>query len=131
MTDERVSLDEHRRRKRQGNPFNGAPEPPPVMDENEYCAEPQTPALIEEATTAGEHVPRQNSPGKIKLDIVDPITLQGKHVPERQWRVPGWIPDHAVTLDGGDAGFGKSTIKMQLATACATERQWLGLPTTP
>ncbi|MCZ6509362.1 MAG: AAA family ATPase, partial [Alphaproteobacteria bacterium] len=112
MTYERVSLDEHRRRERQDVPE----EPPPVEDENEYGAPSQTPAPIEEAATAGVRVPRQNSQGKIKLDIVDPITLQGKDVPERQWRVPGWIPDHAVTLDGGDAGFGKSTIKMQLAT---------------
>jgi RecA-family ATPase len=60
------------------------------------------------------------------LETIDPLGFEGKPTPERKWIVPGWIPHGAVTMFGGDGGVGKSLIAMQLATACATGKPWLG-----
>ena len=65
------------------------------------------------------------------LPTIDPLALMDQPVPERRWVVPGWIPQGAVTMLGGDGGVGKSLIAMQLATACATGNPWLGQPATP
>ncbi len=63
------------------------------------------------------------------LRIIDPRQWQDQPVPDRQWIVPGLVPLHNLTLLGGDGGFGKSTILMQLLAACPLEKRWLGLPT--
>ena len=63
-------------------------------------------------------------------NVVDPITLQDRPVPDRRWIVPSWIPVGQVTLIAGDGGVGKTLLAQQLATACATDRPWLGLPVT-
>lgn len=62
------------------------------------------------------------------LNIIDPVVLQDRPIPDRQWLVPGWIPMGAVTLLYGDGGTGKSLLAMQLQTSTALGRQWLGLP---
>ncbi len=64
-----------------------------------------------------------------KLPLTDPLGLQGKDVPEREWIVTKWIPHGAVTILGGDGGIGKSLLAMQLLTAVAIGEPWLGLPT--
>ena len=64
-----------------------------------------------------------------KLPLTDPLTLHGKDVPEREWIVTDWIPDGQVTMLGGDGGIGKSLLAMQLLTAAAIGKPWLGLPT--
>ena len=61
-----------------------------------------------------------------KLKLVDPLSLQGKAIPDRKWVVPGWIPHGHVTLLQGNGGDGKTTLAQQLATACATGGYWLG-----
>ena len=65
------------------------------------------------------------------LPVVDPITLQGKPIPERPWIVPGWVPDLQVTMLGGDGGVGKSLLAQQLLTSCAVGQTWLGLEAKP
>jgi RecA-family ATPase len=52
--------------------------------------------------------------------------LEGVPIPERRWLVPGWIPDRAVTLIGGDGGVGKSLLMLQLMASAALGRDWLG-----
>lgn len=61
------------------------------------------------------------------LAFLDPITLAGKPVPERQWMVPEWMPMRQTTALYGDGGTGKSLLAQQLMTACAIGRPWLGL----
>lgn len=53
-------------------------------------------------------------------------TLDGREVPERNWLVRGLIPSGTVTLLSGDGGTGKSLLALQLATACATGKPWIG-----
>jgi RecA-family ATPase len=60
------------------------------------------------------------------LDVIDPVSLQGLDVPERRWLWENWIPARAVTILTGDGGTGKSLLALQLATACATGRLFLG-----
>lgn len=54
--------------------------------------------------------------------------LEGLSAPEREWLVPGLIPDHTVTMLSGDGGTGKSLLALQLAWAVATETNWIGQP---
>lgn len=63
------------------------------------------------------------------LDVIDPTTWQDQPIPPRRWLVDGLIPVGAVCMLGGDGGLGKSLLAMQLLTACATGKQWLGRPT--
>ena len=64
-----------------------------------------------------------------KLPLTDPLGLQGKDIPEREWIVTDWIPHGQVTMLSGDGGIGKSLLAMQLLTATAIGHPWLGLPT--
>ena len=66
-----------------------------------------------------------------KLRYTDPITLQGKEIPTRDWVVPGWVPWGQVTMLGGDGGVGKSLVAQQLMTSCAIGSKWLGLDVKP
>lgn len=68
----------------------------------------------------------QQSQPLAALKHIDPIAWQGKPIPERRWIVPDWIPDQTVTGLYGDGGVGKSQAAMQLATACAVGKPWLG-----
>lgn len=56
--------------------------------------------------------------------------LEGKPVPPREWLVEGLIPLGTVTLLGGDGGTGKSLLSLQLATAVAQGRKWIGRSVT-
>ena len=65
------------------------------------------------------------------LPIIDPVSLQGQPVPVRKWIVPQWIPSGAETMLSGAGGVGKSLLAMQLMTAAALGKQWIGQSTTP
>jgi RecA-family ATPase len=54
-----------------------------------------------------------------RLGLVDPSTLLGKPVPNREWLMPWWVPLKRITALYGAPGEGKSTIAQMLATACA------------
>lgn len=56
-------------------------------------------------------------------------TLHGQAVPERLWHVQDLIPAKTVTILTGDGGTGKSLAALQLATATALGRSWLGQAT--
>jgi hypothetical protein len=65
------------------------------------------------------------------LRIVDPRCWHGQAVPERRWIVPNWIPRSVVTGLYGPGGTGKSLLAMQLLTATALGKPWLGMPAEP
>lgn len=54
-------------------------------------------------------------------------TLYGKEIPEREWLVDQWILAGCVTALYGDGGVGKSLLAMQLITAIALGKPFLGL----
>lgn len=62
------------------------------------------------------------------LRIIDPITLQDRPVPAREWLWEGWMPMRATTAFYGDGGTGKSLLTMQFMTACAMGLPFLGCP---
>mgnify|MGYP001602710720 CR=1 FL=1 len=51
--------------------------------------------------------------------------------PKRKWLVDGLIPAGNVTMLNGDGGVGKSLLAMQLLTAAATGRDWIGRKVEP
>jgi RecA-family ATPase len=66
--------------------------------------------------------------GPGRLNLIDPATLTGVPVPEREWIVPDWIPAKRVTGLYGRGGEGKTTLAQMLATAAAIGQTWLGMP---
>jgi hypothetical protein len=70
-------------------------------------------------------------PRKAPLILISPVRLQDQPVPERQWLVRDWIPMHRVTGLYGEGGEGKTLLLQMLATACAIDARWLGLPVRP
>ena len=61
----------------------------------------------------------------------NPANWEGEKAPPRKWIVPNYIPDGTVTLLYADGGTGKSYLKLQLAVARATAREWIGLIPEP
>lgn len=82
------------------------------------------PSRLSPISTAGP--PRRKA-----LEPIYAPSLANLPIPERRWLVPGWIPDRAVTLLGGDGGTGKSLIALQLMAACAIGGKWLGMDVKP
>ncbi len=72
----------------------------------------------------------RNKPPPAPLAFLDPATLHGLPIPERQWVVPGWLPSAAVTLHYAAGGEGKTLLAQMLMTSAATGMPWLGLPVT-
>lgn len=70
-------------------------------------------------------------PKRRRVDYLDPITLQGQPIPDREWMIENFIPRRSVTILGGDGGLGKSLLAQQMLTAAALGRNWLGIPTAP
>ena len=65
-----------------------------------------------------------------ELRIINPVQWRDEPVPEREWIVRDWIPANTVTLLSGDGAVGKSTLALQLGTARALGRDWIGtMPT--
>lgn len=60
------------------------------------------------------------------LKWIVPADWDGKPVPERKWIVADLIPEGNVTLLAGDGGIGKSLLALQLLSACALGKPWLG-----
>ncbi|MBT0779450.1 AAA family ATPase [Paracoccus sp. pheM1] len=69
---------------------------------------------------------KRADPKARKSQFFTATMLDGKEVPPRNWLVPGAIPSGTVTLLTGDGGTGKSLLALQLATACALGKPWLG-----
>src|SRR5438874_7073424 len=66
-----------------------------------------------------------------ELRIINPVQWRDEPVPERQWIVRDMIPANTVTLLSGDGAVGKSTLALQLGTARALGRDWIGTVPTP
>src|SRR5262245_5597145 len=62
---------------------------------------------------------------------INPADWEGALIPIREWVVPDYIPQEAVTLLSGDGGLGKSLLALQLAVARALARDWIGLLPEP
>ena len=60
------------------------------------------------------------------LQVINPVQWTGSPVPDREWIVRDMIPAKTVTLLSGDGAVGKSTLALQLATARALGRDWIG-----
>lgn len=69
--------------------------------------------------------------GKPVLEIAKPGLWGPLPVPRRDWMIEGWLLRGTVALVTGDGGMGKSLLMQQLATACATGNEWLGMPVQP
>jgi AAA domain len=65
------------------------------------------------------------------LQLVSPQSFMGEPIPERRWIVPDWIPHGYVTGLYGPGGTGKSLLAMQLMTATALGKPWLGVAVEP
>jgi len=91
-----------------------------IAEARPFAPEPAT-------TDAPLWTPANTAYRSARLEAVHPISYQGRPVPPRDWIVPGWIPQRQTTLIYGDGGLGKTILGLQLATACATGCQWLGL----
>jgi RecA-family ATPase len=64
-----------------------------------------------------------------RIEVINPVDLAGRPVPERMFLAGPLIPFPNVTLLYGDGGAGKSQIGLQLAVARAIKKEWLGLHT--
>lgn len=65
------------------------------------------------------------------LQIVNPVDLADKRVPDREWIVEDWLPVGCVTASYGDGGVGKTLLAHQLMTSAATGRPWCGREVLP
>lgn len=63
------------------------------------------------------------------LKIINPAEWQGKAIPNREWLINGIAIRGGITLLNGDGGTGKSLLCMQLQTALALGKPWLGIQT--
>ena len=61
-----------------------------------------------------------------ELRLINPVQWRDEAVPEREWIVRDMIPAKTVTLLSGDGAAGKTTLALQLATARALGRDWIG-----
>lgn len=64
------------------------------------------------------------------LSLINPATWANLDVPERQWALPGWIPQGQATYLTGPGSAGKSLLSQQLATCIALGLPFLGIETT-
>lgn len=65
------------------------------------------------------------------LPLINPASWANVDVPERQWALPGWIPQGQATYLTGPGSAGKSLLSQQLATCIALGLPFLGIETTP
>jgi RecA-family ATPase len=96
-----------------------------------HQVEPDRPApriLDELAARVAKMQDDLSRPDPESLVSIDPATLHGLPVPQRQWLVPDWIPMARATSLYGSGGEGKTLLAQMLATACAIDdAKWLGL----
>lgn len=75
-------------------------------------------------------VSKSDADQKPTLALINPVSLAGLRVPERQWLVPDWVPIGRATGMYGAGGSGKTLLAQQLSTSCAIGGPWLGLTVT-
>lgn len=77
---------------------------------------------------SGKPRPNGHDDGAAPFTAIDPTTLEGQPVPQRQWLVRDWIPLRRATSLYGAGGEGKTLLAQMLATAAAIRGKWLELP---
>jgi RecA-family ATPase len=97
------------------------------LDEEIPPIDQEPPRGEEEKHRATANGDARNKPDE-PLELIDPATLDGMPVPQRQWLVPDWIPLARATSIYGAGGEGKTLLGQMLATCCAIGAKWLGLP---
>jgi RecA-family ATPase len=65
------------------------------------------------------------------LNVIAPTSWEGRAIPDQEWIWEDWIPVGSVTALYGDGGTGKSLLALQLMTACATGKLFLGQDVRP
>lgn len=81
--------------------------------------------------TLNQHIESIELSGSSKLDLIYPPNLQDKPIPERRWMIDNLVPWNNTTALYGDGGTGKSLLAMQMITAIALGKPFLGHNTTP
>jgi RecA-family ATPase len=66
-----------------------------------------------------------------RLPLIRPQDWAALPIPQREWLVPGMIPDRTVTMLSGEGGTGKSLLALQLMVSMALRLDWLGKPVVP
>src|SRR5262249_52692808 len=74
--------------------------------------------------------PAPQAPVQLPLKVLMASELLKKPAPPQEWIIETWVPRGEVTMLAGDGGGGKSTLMLQLSTACAIGGAWLGLKAT-
>lgn len=76
-------------------------------------------------------MPGSSSDRPAMVGILDPLRWAGRAPPPMRWRIPGLVPDGAVTMLSGDGAAGKTTLLQQFVTAAAAGRPTIGLHVEP
>jgi KaiC/GvpD/RAD55 family RecA-like ATPase len=66
-----------------------------------------------------------------RIGIIRGDELMATAVPPRRWLVERFVPTAETTMLGGDGGTGKTTLALQLAVACVSGGDWIGLKVNP
>jgi RecA-family ATPase len=100
------------------------------MNRKDFVPEPQINVSVPELSLQAKKELKKAEDHK-PLAVIDPCSLFGMPVPDRQWIVQDWLPVGYTTALYGDGGLGKTLVVQQLMTSCATARPWLGLAVEP
>ena len=76
--------------------------------------------------TLNQHIESIELSGSSKLDLIYPPNLQDKPIPERRWMIDNLVPWNNTTALYGNGGTGKSLLAMQMMTAIALGKPFLG-----
>lgn len=88
--------------------------------------QPQEADVVDDMFAASAASAAAAGDGPARSVTFEPLSaLAGEEIRERDWIVPGLIPNSTVTMLSGDGGTGKSLLAIQLAIAAATARPWL------
>jgi RecA-family ATPase len=66
-----------------------------------------------------------------RIGIIGGDELLATKAPPRRWLVDRFVPAAETTAIGGDGGTGKTTLALQLAVACVSGGDWIGLKVNP
>jgi RecA-family ATPase len=90
------------------------------------------PVKLAAKTLAEIEVLRASAPPEkvSELYAINPVDLEFKPVPDREWIVPEWLPVGCTTASYGDGGVGKTLLTQQLMTCAATGTPWCGQEVT-
>src|SRR5271170_3660671 len=74
----------------------------------------------------GELAPTALNRDEPELEPICAASFASKDVPRREWLVADLIPANTVTVLSGDGEVGKSILALQLGSAVALGKDWIG-----